>query len=156
MLTAVAVPFDLIPTELIRPHKLARQPHVCDDWPEFQFHFGSPSALLPISHAGGRVSLARWGCRREECRVLPSTGWTTDERVKSGYWREVGAEEVTIPAARGYDGGYWYAIPSPIRAVLVRPVDGQVHVFVVCQPASNYYAVMTKSEWMPAMIEGSL
>ncbi len=45
-------------------------------------------------------------------------------------------------------------LPVPIRAVLVRPADGHSHIFVACVPASTYYSVMTKSEWMPALVDG--
>jgi hypothetical protein len=107
MLTSVAVPFQMIPLELIRPHKLAQQIHVYDDWIEFRFHLAAADALLPIEHAGGHITLARWGCRREECRVLPATGWTRADRLASGLRCEAGAEEVTIPASRGYEGGFW-------------------------------------------------
>jgi hypothetical protein len=84
MLTAIAVPFELIPLELIRPHKLAQQIHVYDDWPEFRFHFGSADVLLPIVHECGRLTLARWGCRREECCVLPATGWDQGRQDRVG------------------------------------------------------------------------
>jgi hypothetical protein len=87
MLTAVAVLFELIPLELIRPHKLAQQIHIYDDWIEFRFHFAAADSLRPIVHEGGRMTLARWGCRREECRVLPATGWTTTYGThKFGYY----------------------------------------------------------------------
>jgi hypothetical protein len=154
ILTTVAVPFELIPLELIRPHKFAQQIHVYDDWPEFRFHFGAADALLPIVHEGGRITLARWGCRREECLVLPATGWTRADKIESGFCREAGAEEVTIPASRGYDGGYWFPLPAPVRAVLVRPAVDQAHVFIICEQASNYYERMTRSEWMPALANG--
>jgi hypothetical protein len=151
-LTAVAVPFELIPIDLIRPHKLAQQLHVYEDWPEFRFHFGGPDCILPVEHAGGRITVARWGCRREESRVLPATGWTRIDRIESGYWRDAGAEEVNIPASRGYDNGFWVPLAAPIRAVLVRPAEVQAHVFIVCEPGSNYYLRMTRAEWMPALV----
>jgi hypothetical protein len=154
MLTAVAVPFELIPLDLIRPHKLAQQIHVYDDWMEFRFHFGAADSLLPIVHDGGRITVARWGCRREECSVLPATGWTRADKIESGFWRESGADKVTIPASRGYDNGFWFPITAPIRAVLIRPAEDQAHVFIVCEPASNYYLRMTRSEWMPALAGG--
>jgi hypothetical protein len=156
MLTAISVPFELVPVELIRPNKLARHLHVYEDWPEFQFHFGVTDALLPVVHDGGRLTLARWGCRREECRVLPSTGWTRADKIESGFWRDAGGEEVTIPASRGYDNGFWVPLPAPIRAVLVRPAEDQSHAFIVCEQASNYYERMTRSEWMPALVGGRL
>ena len=59
----------------------------------------------------------------------------------------------------GYDNGYWCALPAPIRVVVVRGERDergqQLHAFVVCEPANNYYGVMTKSEWMPALVAGN-
>jgi hypothetical protein len=115
-----------------------------------------------VSH-DGRLVIARWGCRREESRVLPCTGWTKADRIESGYRREAGAEEGVVPAAKGVDNGCWYALPAPVRVVLARgePRDmrgerqsdgeGQLHAYVICEPASDFYRRMTHSEWMPAL-----
>jgi hypothetical protein len=137
MLTAIAVPFELIPLELIRPHKLAQQIHVYDDWIEFRFHFAAADSLLPIVHEGGRITLARWGCRREECRVLPCTGWTTAQGATSRFWPEVGGRTVTMPAYLGYEDGAWVPLRSQGRAVLAYDSRGQPHAFVVCELSTH-------------------
>jgi hypothetical protein len=56
------------------------------------------------------------------------------------------------PAALGYDGGVWYAIREGVRGVLVQDERREARVYVVCEPASHYYQVMTRSAWMPVLI----
>jgi hypothetical protein len=40
-----------------------------------------------------------------------------------------------------------------MRGLLVRDQEGTPLVFMVCEPATRYYRVMTRSEWMPALID---
>jgi hypothetical protein len=92
------------------------------------------------------------GCRRGEGRALPVGGRTKQATAQSGYWSACGAEAVDIPAALGYDGWVWYAIRQGVRGVLVADEQGEARVYVVCEPASHYYGVMTRSAWMPVLI----
>jgi hypothetical protein len=107
--------------------------------------------LLSINHEG-QLRIVRWGCRRGESLVLPVGGWTRQATAESGYWSESGAELVDIPAALGLDGGIWYAIRQGLRGVLVKDERGVERVYVVCESASHYYSVMTRSAWMPVLI----
>jgi hypothetical protein len=59
---------------------------------------------------------------------------------------------VDIPAALGYDAGVWFAIRQGIRGVLVSDERGVPRVYVICEPSSHYYGVMTRSPWMPVLI----
>ena len=43
-----------------------------------------------------------------------------------------------------------------IRGLLVADEEGTQHVYAILEPASNYYGVMTKAEWMPALVGQSL
>jgi hypothetical protein len=118
---------------------------------ELQFHLAAAVPLPPVWHEG-RLRVVHWGCRRGESRALPVGGWTKQATVQSGYWSPCGAEAVDIPAALGYDGGVWYAIRQGVRGVLVADEQGEARVYVVCEPASHYYGVMTRSAWMPVLI----
>jgi hypothetical protein len=84
--------------------------------------------------------------------VLPLGGWTRLARLESGYWSRCGAEAVDVPAALGLDGGVWYAIRQRVRGVLVRDEGALERVYLVYGPASHYYRVMTRSDWMPVLI----
>ena len=46
----------------------------------------------------------------------------------------------------------WYRIREGIRCLVVRDEERLPRVYVLCEPASHYYQVMTRSEWMPCLI----
>jgi hypothetical protein len=46
----------------------------------------------------------------------------------------------------------WFAIQKGVQGVAVRDEQGRAVVFPVCEPARHYYAVMTRSEWMPVLV----
>jgi hypothetical protein len=151
MLTAMALPRSALPLGLIERHGLERFTHERGGEKELQFHYAVAKSLLPVWHEG-QLLIVRWGCRRGESRALPVGGWTKLTTVESGYWSQCGAEPVDIPAALGLDGGVWYAIRQGVRGVLVRDEQGVERVFLICEPSSHYYAVMTRSAWMPVLI----
>jgi hypothetical protein len=151
MLTAVALPYHALPLALIERHDLDRLAHARGGERELQFHFAAAVPLLPAWHEG-RLRVARWGCRRGESRFLPVGGWTKQATVESGYWLGCGAEPVDIPAALGFDGGVWFAVRQGLRGVLVPDEGGEARVYIICEPSSHYYGVMTRSTWMPVLI----
>ena len=108
--------------------------------------------MLPVWHEG-QWQLVRWGNRRHESRFLPCTGWTKKQTLESGWWSQAKAQLVEIPAQIGYDSGVWYLVYQGLYGVLVWDEDEVARVFVVVEPASHYYQVMTRSQWMPTLIE---
>jgi hypothetical protein len=73
MLTAVAFRRDVIDPDLFHCDPLGLLVRDSPDEADLLFHYGEHCALLPVLHYG-RIVLARWGCRRNESRVLPCTG----------------------------------------------------------------------------------
>jgi hypothetical protein len=104
-----------------------------------------------VWHAG-RLQLVRWGCRREESRRLPCTGWTWLATVAAGGWLPWEPVPVDIPATMGLDNGIWYRIRQGIRGLLVHDEQGTPTVYLICEPSSHYYRVMTRSQRMPVLI----
>jgi hypothetical protein len=151
MLRAVALPWNTLPLALIERHGLDLFLHERGGEKEAQFHFGGADAVLPLRHEG-RWLVARWGCGRGESRSLPVGGWTKLATVESGWWAGAGAEVVEVPAALGLDNGVWYAVRQGVRGLYVRDEAGVPRVYVICEPASHYYAIMTRSAWMPVLI----
>ncbi len=151
MLTAIALDYGELPLTLIQ-EDLEDRIHQRRDALEVRFLFRQRPALLPIWHEG-LLRLVPWGNRREESGFLPCTGWTRTASIEQGLWAESNAIEVEIPATLGDDNGVWFRIRQGIRGLLVVDETGQERVFVICQPASHYYEVMTRSEWMPCLIE---
>ena len=90
--------------------------------------------------------------RKGESRVLPLTGWTWKESLERGQWAGFGAEVVDIPASMGLEKGIWFRIRQGISGVLVRSESGTEVVYMLCEPSSHYYNVMTRSDRMPVLI----
>jgi hypothetical protein len=152
MLTAIALPYDDVPVPVIECYKLTRFVHERSGEREFRFDYRAREPMLPVWHEG-QLKIVPWGCRRGDSRVLPSTGWARLMTVKSGAWSEWSPEPVEIPAALGFDAGVWFAIREGVCGVLVRDEKDRPRVYPVCEPASHYYEVMTRSEWMPVLVK---
>jgi hypothetical protein len=152
MLSGVALLMSDIPLELIDRHGLRRRVHDRGGEHELQFHFADAERLLPVRR-DGRLEFLRWGNRRGESAQLPCTAWTQTDTVEKGGWGERGAEPVVIPASIGLDKGIWFCISQGIRGLLVHDEGGRPRVYVLCEPASHYYQIMTRgSSWMPVLI----
>jgi hypothetical protein len=61
-------------------------------------------------------------------------------------------EPVEDPAAYGYSTGVWFRVKQGLRGLLVYTQLGEPVVYLVCEPATRYYRVMTRAEWMPVLI----
>ena len=93
------------------------------------------------------------GNRRGESAQLPCTAWTQMSTVENGGWGGRPVEPVVIPATMGLDNGVWFCIRQGIRGLLVHDEDRQPRVYVICEPSSHYYQIMTRgSRWMPVLI----
>ena len=44
-------------------------------------------------------------------------------------------------------------VKQGMQGLLVHDRKGAPVVFVVCRPATRYYQVMTRAEWMPSLID---
>jgi hypothetical protein len=141
-----------IPTELTGHPGLPRRAFQRGKQDEFRFLWADRRPCLPVLR-DGRLFLARWGNSRRQSRFLPRTGWTWLATVNGGGWRESGAIPVDIPATLGLERGRWYRITQGIRGLLVPDERGMAVVYMICEPASHYYRVMTGSERMPVFIE---
>jgi hypothetical protein len=97
---------------------------------------------------------ARWGNGKGQSRVLPRTGWTWVQTIREGRWQGSGAVPVEIPANFGRERrGVWYVIETGIRGLLVPDENGWAVCYMVCEPSSHYYKIMTGSDRMPVLID---
>lgn len=149
MCTAVALPTSELPDDVVG--QLHARVHTRGDQKEVRFDWRAVPALLPVWW-GGTLQVVRWGNRDRHERQLPPTGWTWRASVEAGKWAFAEAEEVEVPATYGYMNGVWYRVRQGVRGLLVRSPSGVPAVFVVCEPATRYYRVMTRAEWMPVLI----
>jgi hypothetical protein len=151
MCTGIALACSEMPLELIARHGLERRVHDRGGEREIRFLYREAERCLPVWHEG-QLLLARWGCRRGDSRALPCTGWTWRTTVEDGGWRNISAAPVTIPATMGLENGIWYRVRQGMRGLLVWDEQGLPAVYMICEPASHYYQVMTRSRRMPVLI----
>ncbi len=154
MCSVVAVDVSTLPLALHEACDLRRRLHDRGGGQhEVWFAFADPDAVLPVLD-GGVVKLARWGSKDRGGR-LPIGGWTWRQSVEEGKWSALGCETepVRILADFGHELGVWYPVTEGIHGVLVRPPgDAPPVVYMVCEPATRYYRVMTKSDRMPSLV----
>jgi hypothetical protein len=72
--------------------------------------------------------------------------------AEAGGWLPYAPEPVDVPATLALDNGVWFKVRQGIRALLVRDERGEPVVYPLVEPASRYYLVMTRSEWMPVLV----
>ena len=128
-MNGIAVPWSDVPLEVIEQHGLTRLVH--DRGGEKELRFMREHAFLPVWH-DGRLTIESWGSRSGK---LPRTCYTWRTSIDAGEWTVYAAEEVVIPV-RGRLAEY----------------AGARAVYVVVEPASYYYKIMTRSERMPVLI----
>jgi hypothetical protein len=150
MLTGVALALSELPLHLVEARLSSRVVERGGER-EVQFLFHSPERLLPV-WVNGRLELAHWGCRRAESRSLPATGWARLATFEAGGWRPWSPAEAIIPATLGLDRGVWYRVRQGVRALAVWDEHGLLRAYPLVEPATHYYRVMTRSEWMPCLV----
>jgi hypothetical protein len=149
---AIALALSGLPTELTVRHRLDHRMHNRGGELEIQFWHRARSPRLPIVR-DGQIQIVRWGNARGHSRFLPATGWTWQESIEAGMWQQLDSETVDIPATLGCERGIWYTIHQGIRGLLVPDENGTAVVYMICEPASHYYRIMTRSDRMPVFID---
>ncbi len=140
-----------LPTELVDRYGLARHNHMRGPNSEYWFLYEDRRPRLPVRR-DGELCFARWGNGRGQSRHLPRASWTWLKTVDEGGWRESGAVPIIIPATFAVERGVWYRVREGIRGLLVGDERGKAVVYMICEPASHYYQVMTRSERMPVLV----
>jgi hypothetical protein len=151
MLSGVSVAYGKLPVAFIEAHNLERRVQDRGGEKDVQFLLGDAERVLPVWH-GGRLRLLPWGCRRGEGGGLPCTAWTRLATVEAGKWKHARPEEVLIPTTLCLDRVVWYRVREGVRGLLARDRDGAERVYVLVEPSTHYYRVMTRSDWMPALV----
>lgn len=152
MCMGIALPKSEFSRERVERDRLELRLHDRGGESEYRFLYRERNPRLPVWHEG-RLQLAHWGNRDGGSRRLPSTGWTWLATVEEGGWRNAEAAPVDIPAALALERGVWFTVQQGIRGLLVRDENAVQRVYMICEPASHYYRVMTRSSRMPVLIE---
>jgi hypothetical protein len=142
-----------MPTELAGRKDLSRRLFSRGNKPEYRFLYRHMNPRLPIWR-DGQFQIVRWGNGRGQSRKLPRTGWTWQATLKEGSWAGTDAVLVDIPASYGLERrGVWFLIEVGIRGILVPDEKGIAVCYMVCEPASHYYRIMTGATRMPVLID---
>jgi hypothetical protein len=152
MCTAIALTLSELPLELVEAHGLSDRVHERGGEKEVRFDWRAAPARLPVWW-NGRLHVVRWGNRDRSERKLPTTGWTWRETVEAGRWSALAPEPVEIPATYALANGVWFRVKQGVRGLLVRDRRGSPVVFMVTEPSTRYYRVMTRAEWMPVLVD---
>lgn len=144
----IAIPYGDVPTETIERYGLSRLIHERGGERELRFLRRLNRPVLPVWHQG-RLRIVPWGCRT---RLLPVCGLTWLRSVEEGAWSKCSAECVEIPAVLGLENGVWYYIRRGVRGIIAETPQ-VVAAYVIVEPASYYYRIMTRKEHMPVLIE---
>ena len=152
MCVGIALAWSDLPAELIKKHGLQRRWHERGGEPEVRVLHRDRQPRLPVWR-DGRLQIVRWGNRLGESRLLPPTGWTWKKTIEEGGWRNLEPVIVDIPASLGLERGVWFRIRQGIRGLLVPDERGMAVVYMICEPSSHYYQIMTRSPRMPVLIE---
>jgi hypothetical protein len=119
--------------------------------PEYQFGWADDPAVLPVWDAG-RFRLVHWGNRGARSRWLPCLPVTQLSTVEAGVWKPFRPRQVDIPASLILEGKVWTFIREGMRGLLVTDEAGVERVYIICEPATYYFRVMTRGNWMPVLI----
>ena len=151
MCTAIALPVSDLPVELMEEYGLSARVHDRGGEKEVRFYWRANPAVLPVWW-NGRLQIVKWGNKDRIERKLPPTGWTWRETVEAGKWSALEPEPVEVPAAYALMNGVWYMVKQGVRGLLVRTRTGEPVVYLMCEPSTRYYRIMTRAEWMPVLI----
>jgi hypothetical protein len=147
----IALSWRTLPQSLIDRHDLTDRVILRTDEAdrEIRFLYRDVRPLLP-AWVESELSIFSWGQPRRKSK-LPRTKVVAQETLQAGVWQDVHPEPVDIPANFGWDKGVWYRIKEGIRGILVRDESDNQIVYVLTEPASHYYQVMTRNTRMPVL-----
>jgi len=153
----IAVHWREFPDELVEQFQLSGRAIQRGQSPdrEYRFLYRERRPLLPC-WVGSQLRVCEWGNRDGGSTRLPRSAGCLATMVASGQWAWMSPEPVEVPACYGLQRGVWYQVRQGFRGVLVQDERGREHVYLLTQPASHYYQVMTRSEWMPVLIEEAI
>lgn len=147
----VSLSWRLLPQSLIDRHELQERAIVRSDEADREYRFLYRDALpvLPV-WSGVDLIVVTWGCPTRRSK-LPRARTVAQEAIQRGEWHGVEPEPVEIPASFGWDRGVWFRVKEGVQGILVRDEDGNPVVYMLTEPSTHYYRVMTRNDRMPVL-----
>jgi hypothetical protein len=140
---AVALPVSELP-EIVMS-QLTERVHNRGGEREVRFDWRNRPALLPVWWEG-RLQVLHWGNRDRADRKLPPTGWTWQASVEAGKWVGMRPVPVEVLARYALKNGVWYKATRGVQGLVIVTPTGEPVVYLLCEPSTRYYRVMTRAE----------
>ncbi len=112
---------------------------------EIQFLYRTSRRLLPV-YIDSQLRILEWG-NQSGRGPLPMPGWCHKEWLEAGHWQGLRPEPAIIVAAMALELGVWYQVKQGIECVVVHN-----HAYLVTEPSTHYYRIMTRSNRMPVLV----
>ena len=143
MCTGITLAWREVPTRLIQKHQLEERILQRSETAEKEILFlqRHRRPLLPVFYQG-ELQILPWGNRQRNCNA-PLAWWTEVATLQSGAWSMYAPEPVEILANFGLERGVWFQIKEGIQGTIIHDQYEQPYVYLILQPASHYYQVMT-------------
>lgn len=143
MCTGITLAWRDIPTRLIRKYQLEERIIQRSETAEKEILFlqRHRRPLLPVFYQG-ELQILPWGNRQRNCNA-PLAWWCEVSTLQSGAWSMYAPEPVEILANFGLERGVWFQIREGIQGTIIHDQHEQPYVYLILQPASHYYQVMT-------------
>jgi len=147
MCLGIAVPIHEIPEAMVCKHRLADRIAQRENGAgrEIQFMYRHARRLLPV-YIDNQLRILEWG-NRSGNGPLPVGGWCHREWIESGHWQGLQPQQAMILASMAVELGVWYQVKQGIQCVVVRN-----HAYMLTEPATHYYRIMTRSNRMPVLV----
>lgn len=143
MCTAITIAWRDVPAKLIQKHHLEERMIQRSETAEKEILFMQRHRrpLLPIFYQG-ELHILPWGNRQRNIHV--PLAWSCEvATLESGTWSMYGPEPAEILANFGLERGTWFQIKEGIKGLIIHDQQEQPYVYMLLQPSSHYYQVMT-------------
>src|SRR5262245_42427307 len=156
MCAGVALPWSSLPTHFLAQASVRRRRYRrAEGCPECRFLLSDRERLLPVL-VEGELRLLPWGSRRGDRSWLPCTAWAWMDSIEKGMWAHLCPEPAVVPASYALDRGVWFHVTEGLKAIVVQGREDNPVAYLIVEPASHYYRVMTRSRWMPSLVNQTI
>jgi hypothetical protein len=149
MCAGITLPLSELPEDILGKSGMDARIYTRGGERELRFLYRQRDPVLPVWHEGC-LQLVQWGGKRN--RSLPRGGWAWLEDLEDGQWQDYSPVPVNIPAAAGLENGIWFKVQEGMRGVVIADERRVATVYLLVEPASHYYQIMTRSKRMPILI----
>lgn len=143
MCAAITIAWQDVPAKLIQKYHLEERMIQRSETAEKEILFMQRHRhpLLPVFYQG-ELHILPWGNRQKNIKA--PLAWSCEvATLKSGAWSMYGPEPVEILANFGLERGTWFQIKEGIKGLIIHDQQEQPYVYMLLQPSSHYYQVMT-------------